>query len=54
MRWHHWVIVGLGVWLLASPWLLGFAELNLVVWNNLLVGLLMIVFALWNFTPPQS
>ena len=54
MQWNHWVILGLAVWLIISPWLLGFASLNLALWNNLMVGGLVILFVLWNFAPPES
>jgi len=51
MRWNHWVIIGLGFWLLISPWILGFSQLNLVVWNNIVVAILLFVFSFWNFPP---
>ncbi|MEK7465667.1 MAG: SPW repeat protein [Patescibacteria group bacterium] len=54
MKWYHWVEVGLGAWLLLAPWILGYSEVNLASWNSILVGGLMIVFALWNFTPPSN
>ncbi len=50
MRWYHWVVVGLAVWLLISPWILGYSGLNLIVWNNLIVAVLLIVFTLWNLS----
>lgn len=54
MKWNHWVIVGLGGWLIISPWLLGFAAFNLAVWNALVIGALIIVFIFWNFSPPKQ
>jgi hypothetical protein len=54
MKWNHWAIIVLGVWLLLSPWLLGYSELNLIVWNNIAVGALVIVFAFWNLSPPPG
>ncbi len=53
IKWNHWVVFGLGCWLLVSPWLLGFSGFNLVVWNNLLIGALTVIFILWNFSPPE-
>lgn len=50
MRWYHWVVVGLASWLLISPWILGYSSLNLIVWNNLIVGVLLVVFTLWNLS----
>ncbi len=54
MKWFNWMILVLAVWLVVSPWILGFSGLNLVVWNNLMAGGLIIVFTLWNFSPPQK
>lgn len=54
MRWHQWAIVVLGFWLFVSPWILGYASINLMLWNNLLVGGLAVIFALWNFSPPEA
>ena len=47
MRWHFWIVLGLAVWLILAPWVLGFSELNLVTWNHLLVGVMIMIFLLW-------
>jgi hypothetical protein len=47
MKWNHWLIFSLAFWLVISPWLLGFSDLNLVLWNNVLIGALIIAFVLW-------
>ncbi|HMB17665.1 MAG TPA: SPW repeat protein [Candidatus Paceibacterota bacterium] len=54
MKWNNWIILGLGVWSILSPWFFGFNDLNLVTWNSIFVGALVIVFALWNFSPPKK
>lgn len=36
----------LGIWLMVSPWLLGFSEINLAKWSSVLAGL-GILFAVW-------
>ncbi|HXF44190.1 MAG TPA: SPW repeat protein [Candidatus Paceibacterota bacterium] len=54
MRWFHWVIAALGLWIFVSPWILGYSGINLMLWNNLLAGGLIFIFALWNFTPPEE
>jgi len=54
MKWHHWTIFGFGVWLMASPWILGFSKINLAAWNNVIVGLLAIILVLWNMEPPEE
>ena len=48
MKWNNWVLIGLGIWSVLSPWILGFSGLNLVVWNSIMVGSLVVVFAFWN------
>jgi len=53
MRWNHWVLIGLGTWLLLSPWILGFSELNLPVWNVIFAGSLVIIFSLWESSPKE-
>ncbi len=54
MRWNYWVIIGLAVWLLISPWVLGFSAYNLALWNNMLIGGFIIIIALWDFVPPEE
>jgi hypothetical protein len=45
--WEEWVEVALGVWLIASPWLLGFADQPAPMQNALFSGLAVTVLALW-------
>ena len=45
--WEEWVEVALGVWLIASPWLLGFAVQQVALQNALFTGLAVTVLALW-------
>ena len=54
MKWYHWTIVGLGIWLAVSPWILGFAEVNLAMWNAVAAGVVVIMLALWNMIPPED
>ncbi len=49
--WEEWVNVALGVWLLASPWILGFNSVALLMWNAVIVGVLIAVFAGWTLVP---
>jgi hypothetical protein len=51
LYWHHWLMIGIGGWTLASPWVLGFYELNLAVWNTLIVGCVIILVTLWDALP---
>lgn len=47
-EWNHWLMIVLGGWTVLSPWILGFYELNLAVWNALLVGCVIILATLWD------
>lgn len=46
--------MGFATWLLISPWVLGFSAFNLALWNNVLVGGLIVLIALWDFVPPEE
>ena len=41
-----WALVAGGIWIAASPWILGFASANLARWSNVLVGGLIAIGAL--------
>ncbi|MEK7149416.1 MAG: SPW repeat protein [Patescibacteria group bacterium] len=46
MKYYDWIKLILGVWIFASPWILDFSGINLALWNNIIVGVLMIIFSL--------
>jgi hypothetical protein len=46
--WEEWTKVVLGVWLLASPWLLGFSHQTVAADNIMIVGLVVVVLSLWS------
>jgi len=50
MKWNNWVLIGLGVWSILSPWILGFSSIDLAAWNSIFLGTLMIVFSFWNLS----
>jgi len=45
--WEEWLNVALGVWLLISPWVLGFAATAPLMWNFVIIGIVVGVLALW-------
>lgn len=45
--WEEWSEAALGVWLLASPWVVGFESIYLATVNVALSGLVVLVLALW-------
>ena len=44
---EEWAMVALGVWLVLSPWLLGFASKTTAAWNTVVVGIVVGGLALW-------
>lgn len=45
--WEEWTESGLGVWLIASPWVLDFQHLSEARTNALAAGIAVLVLALW-------
>jgi multisubunit Na+/H+ antiporter MnhE subunit len=46
--WEEWVNLVLGIWLILSPWLLGFHSVSSsATWNDVIFGLLVGIVALW-------
>jgi hypothetical protein len=46
-KWEEWLNVALAVWLVLSPWLLGFSALAAAMWNAVVVCLLVLALAFW-------
>jgi len=42
-----WLAFGLGVWLVVSPWLLGFGGISLAKWSSVLAGLVLAITFGW-------
>lgn len=42
-----WMQMGVGIWVLVSPWILGVSGVRAIVWSNLAVGLALILVNLW-------
>jgi hypothetical protein len=45
--WEEWVNVVLGIWLIVSPFILGYAMLPSALWNQIVIGLVTLILALW-------
>ncbi len=37
----------LGIWAMASPWVLGFSSISIAKWNSLITGLVVVLFNVW-------
>lgn len=57
-EWEEWVDGAIGLWLIVSPWVLGFAELKTVLWTTLICGAIVVAMAaeeLWEIHfPPHK
>lgn len=42
-----WINVVLGIWLIIAPFLLGYTAVKAAVWNDVIVGIVVIVLAGW-------
>jgi hypothetical protein len=55
--WEEWVNLAIGLWLVISPWLLGFTGLTNAFWGALIAGLVVAVLAaveLWMLHQDQD
>ena len=43
LKWEDWAGVGLGAWLLASPWVLGFSDQSAPMMNALIMGSILVL-----------
>lgn len=46
--WISWVNVLLGIWVLISPWALGYADNSVVMRNNVILGIIVILLSGWS------
>ena len=50
----NWVQLVLGLWVLVSPWILGFSEISTALWSNVIIGVLIVISALWQLFGVKS
>ena len=53
----NWTQLIIGIWLIISPWILGFSSITLMKWGNIVVGLLLVLINIWTIfgrTPASS
>jgi hypothetical protein len=46
--WSRWINTILGLWLLISPFVLGFTSNGTAMWSNIILGILIVIFSLWS------
>ena len=45
--WASWLSVILGVWLIISPWVVGFAGDTMATWNTLILGIVVVLLGFY-------
>jgi VIT1/CCC1 family predicted Fe2+/Mn2+ transporter len=46
--WLSWVNAVIGVWLAIAPFVLGYTNIAAALWNDIIVGIAIIVLAAWS------
>ena len=46
-EWEEWVSLLAGIWVVVSPWILGFAAITFAMWVHVVLGLLVAAAAAW-------
>ncbi|MBI4059540.1 SPW repeat protein [Candidatus Giovannonibacteria bacterium] len=43
----NWTQLVLGLWIILSPWLLGFSSITVMKWSNLIAGTIIFLINVW-------
>lgn len=46
--WPSWINVLIGLWLIISPFFLGFSHIGVAVWNSIIMGIVVAILAAWS------
>jgi len=46
-KWEEWLDIALGVWLVASPWVLGFTYAQSAMWTAIACGIVIAAMGIW-------
>jgi hypothetical protein len=52
--WEEWVNTALGVWLIISPWVVGFATQAAATWNAVILGIIVLAISLEATRPSRQ
>lgn len=53
-RYAFFINLILGLWLLVSPWVLGFTSMVTPMWSHIIVGVIIALLALWRALEPAD
>ncbi len=45
--WQLWLSGIIGLWVLISPWVYGFASNTGALWNSIIFGLIILILSIW-------
>jgi len=45
--WQLWLSGIIGIWLIVSPWVYGFANNTGALWNSIIFGVIVLILAIW-------
>ena len=43
----NYIQLAVGIWILVSPWLLGFSSISIMMWSNLIAGVVLVLINVW-------
>jgi hypothetical protein len=46
--WLSWIIAALGLWMIVSPWIYSNSDVNAILWNDIIVGVIILVLGAWS------
>ncbi len=44
---EYWTALGIGIMMIVSPWVLGFSDISLAKWCNIILGLILAIAGAW-------
>jgi hypothetical protein len=52
--WEEWAELVLGIWLIVSPWVLGFSDLKSATYNGVILGIVIAVLGAWSLVNTRN
>lgn len=52
--WEEWVALGLGLWMIVSPWVLGFNTIAILTWIAVICGAIIAAMAVFVLSKPRT
>lgn len=54
MKWLSWATMALGIWLIVSPFLLGYWRVSSALWSQIAAGVIVGLIALWQIVEAED